>query len=262
MPLILKLWQAVPPSLQLSIVKTVQRNKPIYRWLMFRHADLKDRSNPKSSWFPPAELRYRVGASPDLEEFVTIGSACAGDIQSTLQKVGRDIGSFKRILDFGCGCGRTLIHMQNLAPGAQFDGADIDVKAIDWCKRNLKFATFSLSRETPPIDYAADTFDFIYAISVFTHLNEDYQFRWLEELRRIAKSGATIVLTVHGAKDEKGFLFERSYEEGLFPDWYQNTYHSKDYVFENFGKYFKVLGHFPNALHAHQDVVVLEKAND
>ena len=124
MPLILKLWQAVPSSLQLSIVKTVQRNKRIYRWLMFRHADLKDRSNGKRSCLPPAELRYRVGASPDLEEFITIGSACANDIQSTLQNVGRDIGSFQHILDFGCGCGRTLIHMQNLAPHAQFDGAD------------------------------------------------------------------------------------------------------------------------------------------
>jgi SAM-dependent methyltransferase len=259
MPLILKLWQAVPASLQLSIVKLVQRNKRIYRWLMFRHADLKDRSNGNRANLPPAELRYRVGASPDLEEFITIGKACANDIQSTLQNVGRDIGSFQRVLDFGCGCGRTLIHMQNLAPGAQFDGADIDVKAIEWCKKNLKFATFSLSNETPPINFAAGTFDFIYAISVFTHLDEDYQFRWLEELRRIAKTGATVVLTLHGAKNDKGFFFERSYEEGLFPAWYQNTYHSKDYVFENFARYFKVLGHFPNALHAHQDVVVLEK---
>ena len=78
-------------------------------------------------------------------------------------------------------------------------------------------------------------------ISVFTHLDEDYQFRWLAELQRIAKPGALVVLTVNGAKNGQGFFFERSYEEGLFPAWYQNTYHSRDYVFENFGKYFEVL---------------------
>lgn len=259
MPLMLKLWQAVPASLQLSIVRTVQRNKPVYRWLMFRHADLKDRAKGNRDHLPPAELRYRVGGSPDAEEFVAIGKTCANDIQAALQSVGRELASFNHILDFGCGCGRTLVHMKNLAPDAEFDGIDIDANAIAWCKRNLSFANFKLSKETPPIDYAPDTFDFIYVISVFTHLDEDYQFRWLEELQRIAKPGALVVLTVNGSKNGQGFFFERSYEEGLFPAWYQNTYHSRDYVFENFGKYFEVLKHLPRSMNAHQDVVVLRK---
>lgn len=259
MSLLVNLWHRVPAQIRFPVLRVVQRNKPLYRWLMFRHADMKDRSNGRSSNLPPAELRYRVGASPDAEEFVAIGKICANDIQSALRKVGRDLGSFNRILDFGCGCGRTLVHMKNLAPNAQFDGIDIDMRAIKWCKSNLGFASFSLSKETPPIEYAAETFDLIYVISVFTHLDEDYQFRWLGELHRIAKPGAIIVLTVNAAKNGQGFFFERSYEEGLFPAWYQNTYHSREYVFENFGKFFKVLDHLPRSMNAHQDVVVLEK---
>jgi hypothetical protein len=54
-------------------------------------------------------------------------------------------------------------------------------------------------------------------------------------------------------------LFERTYEKGLFPAWYQNTYHSKEYVFENFGKYFQVLDYFPRSMNDFQDVVVLRK---
>jgi cyclopropane fatty-acyl-phospholipid synthase-like methyltransferase len=259
MPLILKLWQAVPSSLQLSIVKTAQRNKRVYRWLMFRHFDLKDQANGNLTLLPPAEMRYRVGGSPDPEEFVTIGKQCAADIQAALQKVGRELDSFERILDFGCGCGRTLVHMKSLAPNAQFEGTDIDANAIEWCRQHLKFGRFTLSKESPPIDYAAGTFDLIYVISVFTHLDEDYQFRWLEELQRIAKPGAILVVSVNGSKTGEGFLFERSYEEGLFPAWYQNTYHSKEYVYENFGKYFEVLAHLPRSLNAHQDLVVLQK---
>jgi SAM-dependent methyltransferase len=258
MSLILKLWDAIPTSLRLSIVRTVQRNNRVYRWLMFRHYDLKDRANGNLD-LPPTELRYRVGGSAHGEEFVAIGKTCANDIEAALQEVGLEVGSFKRILDFGCGCGRTLIHMKNLAPSAQFDGTDIDTKAISWCKNNLKFANFSLSKETPPIDYAENTFDFIYVISVFTHLDEDYQFNWLAELRRIAKPGAIVLLTLHGSKNGRGFFFERSYEKGLFPAWYQNTYHSKDYVFDNFGKYFEVMGYFPKSMNAQQDVVVLRK---
>ena len=259
MSLILKLWQAVPTTLQLSIVRTVQRNSRVYRWLMFRHIDAKERANSVRQHLPPAELRYRVGSSPHAEEFVAVGKACADVIQSALLKVGDDLGSHGRILDFGCGCGRTLIHLKDLAPSAQIDGTDIDAKAIQWCKQYLPFATFKLNSEMPPLDYPANTFDLIYAISVFTHLSEEHESRWLEELQRIARPEGILVVTVNGLTGDKGFVFERSYETGLFPDWYQNTYHSEQYVFANFSKFFAVLGYFPRSLNASQDVVVLQK---
>jgi SAM-dependent methyltransferase len=257
---LLLLWRLLPRSSQLLILKTVQRNRTLYRWLVFRHVEAKDRLNGTRVHLPPPELRYRVSASPDAEDFVAVGKRCATDIESALRKVGLKLESFPRILDFGCGCGRTLVHMRSLMACAQFDGTDIDAKAIAWCKQHLKFANFSLSKESPPIEYSSDTFDFIYAISVFTHLDEDYQFRWLEELRRIAKPGAILLLTVDSSLlGEKDFVFKRSYEEGLFPSWYQNAFHSKEYVFNNFGKYFHVLGYFPRTLNDLQDVVVLQK---
>ena len=261
MNLLLRMWRLVPRSAQLSIITLVQRNQPLYRWLMFRHVELKDRLNGNHADLPPPKLRYLVSASPDAGAFIAVGKRCAADIQSALQKTGHELESFPRILDFGCGCARTLTHIKNLAPNAQFDGIDIDSRAIDWCKQHLEFASFSLSKETPPTDYASNTFDFIYAISVFTHLDEDYQFRWLEELRRIAKPGAVLLLTTDSSRvDESGFVFQRSYEEGLFPAWYQNAFHSKEYVFENFGKYFDVIGYFPRLLNDMQEVVVLKKS--
>lgn len=258
--MVLRLWRLVPRSLQLVIIKMVQRNKRLYRWLMFRHVEAKDRLNGTHAHLPPPNLRYRVSASPDAEAFVAVGKRCAADIQSVVQKVGHELKSFPRILDFGCGCGRTLMFIKSMATGARFDGTDIDAEAIEWCKQNLDFADFSLSKESPPINYGSDTFDFIYAISVFTHLDEAYPFRWLEELRRIAKPGAVLVLTVDSSLvGEKDFVFQRSYEEGLFPAWYQNAFHSKDYVVQNFGKYFDLLGYFPRSLNGMQDVVVLQK---
>ena len=259
--MLVRFWHLLPRSLQLTVIKVVQRNKPLYRSLMFRHVAAKDRRNGNYNHLPPPKLRYRVSASPDAEAFIAVGKRCASDIQSAVQKVGRELESFPRILDFGCGCARTLTYIKDLAPNARFDGMDIDAEAIEWCKQNLKFANFSLSKETPPIEYAADTFDFIYAISVFTHLDEDYQFRWLEELRRLAKPGAVLLLTVDSSLvGEKDFVFQRSYEEGLFPAWYQNAFHSKEYIFENWRKYFEVLGYFPRTLNDLQDIVVLRKS--
>ena len=243
-----------------AIIKVVQHNKRLYRWLLFRHVDAKDRAAGLNASLPPAELRYRVSSTPDAENFIAVGKTCAADIQSALSSVGRDLGSFTRILDFGCGCGRTMIHLKDLASRADINGTDIDRKAIAWCKQHLHFGTFQLSSATPPLAYPADTFDFIYAISVFTHLDEENQFRWLEELRRIAQPGAILLLTVDSSLvGDKEFVFQRSYEEGLFPAWYQNAFHSKEYVLKNFGKYFDVLAYLPRAMNAHQDVVVLQR---
>jgi SAM-dependent methyltransferase len=257
----LSLWRAMPAPVQGVAIKLVQRNKRLYRWLLFRHVDAKDRASDAARNLPPAELRYRVSSSPDADNFVAIGKTCVKDIESTVRNVGYDVTTSTRILDFGCGCGRTLVHMKDLAPHAQFDGTDIDAGAIDWCRQNLRFANFSVGKASPPTDYASDTFDFIYAISVFTHLDEDFQFRWLEELRRIAEPGGVLLLTVDSSLvGEKDFVFQRSYEDGLFPAWYQNAFHSKKYVIENFGKYFEVLGYFPRGMNNHQDVVVLCKS--
>ena len=261
MRLLLILWRSLPERSQVLIVRVVQKNKRLYRWPLFRYIDTKDRANGIPAHLPPAKLRYRVSCSPDAEEFIATGKTCAADIQTALAKVGRDLGSFTRILDFGCGCGRTLVHLKDLAPAAQIHGADIDAKAIEWCRVNLQFGSFDFSNAKPPLAYDAATFDFIYAISVFTHLDEHYQFLWLEELKRIAKPGAIVLLTVDSSLvGDQDFMFRQSYEKGIFPAWYQNAYHSKDYVLANFGKHFEILDYFPRAMNAHQDVVVLKKA--
>ena len=257
---ILKTWRHVPAPVRLSIINVVQRNNRLYRWLLFRHVDAKDRANGVRNDLPPAELRYRVSSTPDAEEFVAVGKRCASDIQNALSSAGCDLGSFDRILDFGCGCGRTLIHLKDLVPKAELHGTDIDAKAIEWCKRHLTFAGFKVSNETPPVDYPSDSFDLIYAISVFTHFDESYQFRWLEELRRIAKPGAIVLLTVDSSLvGEQDFVFQRSYEKGLFPAWYQNAYHSQEYVVKNFAGYFEVIDYFAKGMNGHQDVVLLRK---
>ena len=266
---ILKIWHSLPLSFRLSIIEVVKKNERLYqlflktyRWQLFKRVDARDKANGTDARLPPAALRYRVGASADADTFSRIGQTCANDIKSAVSKIGRDLESFEKILDFGCGCGRTLIHLSSLAPNAQFYGTDIDKEAIDWCRQNLSFGTFDVSREIPPIQYATEMFDFIFAISVFTHLNEDYQFRWLNELKRIARPGAILLLTVDSSfVGEEDFVFQQSYEKGLFPAWYQNTSHSQEYVFSNFSSFFEVIGYFPRGMNNHQDVVMLRKAD-
>src|SRR5207248_1785974 len=116
---------------------------------------------------------------------------------AALTSVHREISSFRDVLDFGCGCGRTLRYFADQSPITDFYGTDIDAEAIAWCRRHLRFAKFKVNQALPPLSYRAEKFDLVYAVSVFTHIDEEYQFRWLDELRRITKPRGIVIVTTH-----------------------------------------------------------------
>jgi cyclopropane fatty-acyl-phospholipid synthase-like methyltransferase len=187
---------------------------------------------------------------------------------------GCQIDSFGRILDFGCGCGRTLQWLTASVRGAELHGTDIDGEAIAWCRRALEPAAFSVNRERPPLDYPSSYFDLVYAVSVFTHLPEEAQLEWLPELRRLTATGGVVALTVRGPsragelapgeRDElraRGFVFTKMplQFQNLFPSWYQTATITEEYVRATWSRWFEVEHYLPQALDGSQDVVVLRK---
>jgi SAM-dependent methyltransferase len=104
----------------------------------------------------------------------------------------------KRVLDFGCGAGRTLRHFLSEAETAEFWGADIDAPSIDWLQQTLCPPLHALrSAVDPPLPLERGSFDLIWALSVFTHLT-DNSLAWLLELHRVLKPGGTLIATYMG----------------------------------------------------------------
>jgi len=274
--ILVKIWRVIKshlPRKTLPILIFIKRT--LMRFLCW-YVGLWDKRYLKRTGFahlPPASLRYRTHGAPDIESFLNVGKKCSKDIEGTLARIDKNLSSFKNILDFGCGCGRTLIWFVNHSKSSSFYGTDIDAEAISWCRNNLDFANFSINQSLPPLPYPSEMFDLIYAISVFTHLNEEYQFHWLSELKRIAKPEAIVLLTVHGrhcwmnlpredvAKIERtGFVFiTTNAMKDIFPEWYQVAYHTKEYVFDRYAKYFDIVDYIPRGLHDHQDAIILQK---
>lgn len=222
---------------------------------------------------PPASLRFRVASTPELDDFLKVGEQCLNDIEAALCKVGTSLEELPTILDFGCGCGRTLLWLAQRAKTAQLFGTDVDSTAIAWCEQNLDLARFNVNAHLPPINYDSDTFDLLYGISVFTHLNEDYQFQWLKELQRILKSGGVAIFSVHGdyaaqsllpnqleQLGSTGFLFAKAEsKKGICPDWYQTAFHTEKYIRSRWAQYFQILEYIPRGMNNHHDLVVLRK---
>jgi SAM-dependent methyltransferase len=228
----------------------------------------------------PPHLRFRVAGGYDIEWYLSRGKLSAGNLDDALRPLGKTVYSFRQVLDFGCGCGRMLRWLNNPPASCQLYGTDIDGDAIRWNQEHLHFARFTVNFPLPPLPYEAGTFDLIYSYSVFTHLDEDYQFRWLEELKRVAEPGAILLLSVHGtfvcaqkgfsgaiAEElrQKGILFLRSSDpklKGLFPDFYQNAFHTKEYVLQNWSRYFHILNYIERGIENYQDLAVCRRRED
>jgi SAM-dependent methyltransferase len=218
---------------------------------------------------PPRHLQERVvgGYSP---KFIASGENTYQAFHALLENNGRSFSEFRTVLDFGCGCGRIIRGLKRAQPNIDFHGADIDAEAIAWLQQNYgKFGAFRPLPHRPPTSYEDGTFDFIYGISVFTHLPEDMQFEWLAELARIAKPGALLLLTTHGQKHwgrfageeaeimkKHGFYYREAARTDGLPEFYKNTYHAHGYIRDRWSQFFNIIGIVELGLEAHQDVVL------
>src|SRR5438477_6279670 len=82
---------------------------------------------------PPRELQVRV-VGVYGGGFLQSGHQAVADMERVLGRHALTLSKFKRILDFGCGCGRVLRCLPQSDPRRQLDATDIDAEAISWCK--------------------------------------------------------------------------------------------------------------------------------
>jgi SAM-dependent methyltransferase len=145
---------------------------------------------------PPLELVHRVGKidDPDVRSaYEAIGRESRERIERLLPDDWTWEG--KRVLDFGCGAGRTLRHFLAEAEHAEFHGCDIDADSIAWLTDHLSppLHVFQ-SGESPSLPQPDGFFDLAYALSVFTHISDRWA-GWLLELHRVLKRDGLLFAT-------------------------------------------------------------------
>jgi SAM-dependent methyltransferase len=141
-------------------------------------------------------LAGRLEWDEEISQYDAIGALCRRLICEELPSGWTFEG--KRVLDFGCGAGRVLRHFAPEANAAEFIGCDVDEAAIEWASKHLT-PPFSFLRNAglPPLPEPDESFDLIYAISVFTHLTDSWA-AWLLELRRLLEPEGLLVLSFIG----------------------------------------------------------------
>ena len=219
---------------------------------------------------PPRALRKRVHGHTQLYSFERVGAAvCADILQAIRGQI--ELGTQSRVLDFGCGCGRVLVYFKDTV-GCEMIGSDIDGEAIAWCADNLsRFGSFVRNGALPPLPLADSSVDFLYSISVFTHLPERMQFDWLKELARVVRPGGLLLLTTRGTEGVpltrlqtlkfrmKGFVYVPGGKTPGLPDFYRNAFHAETYIRKRWKAFFDVVDSKQRGIAGEQDWTLCRK---
>ena len=225
---------------------------------------------PTVSLLPPASLIYLVAGSPDISWFLEGGRLAYRSMADALAGQGIRIESLRSVLDFGCGCGRVTRYWYSHR-NTRVSGTDFNPAPIGWCRRHLPFARFTGNAPIPPLAFPGEEFDFIYALSVFTHLPEERQAAWMKELSRVLRPGGVLLLTTHG-ESYRDALSPREREEfsaGRLVVRYTeaagtnlcSVYHPPAYVREKLAGELECVDFIPEGAkgNPHQDIFLLRK---
>lgn len=196
---------------------------------------------------PPPALRGRVGQS-SRRVFAEVGRDGSRQILDAFARTRNPARAYPAWLDFGCGCGRISRFVGRSPAVERLHGVDVDAALVAWAGARLP-GSFATMGPEPPLEFETESFDLVYAISIFTHYTEREQFRWLEELSRILKPGGLLIATTISPLQAGGFQglsehdFARLAERGFvcvnadsqaFNE--RVAFHSPEYLREHWGR--------------------------
>ncbi len=120
--------------------------------------------------------------------FILAGLRTSLPIAACARREGVRLEQKIRILDFGCGVGRPLLHLTRTYPAPTYYACDIDHTSVAYIQKNYPQVQAYTNKFSPPLTYESGFFDMIYSVSIFSHLNMDDQMIWLRELARVTNA--------------------------------------------------------------------------
>jgi SAM-dependent methyltransferase len=144
---------------------------------------------------PPQELWAGYGSSTDI--YLSSGKIDVRIMREVAARGGQALEEAGRVLELGCSAGRLIRWLHDLAGRCEVWGVDITAGDIHWCRQFLSPPFhFAVTTSQPHLPFEDRYFGFVYAGSVFTHL-DDLAYAWFQELRRVVRPGGRLYVTIH-----------------------------------------------------------------
>jgi SAM-dependent methyltransferase len=225
---------------------------------------------------PPDALMIAVSGHANHADFARSRINGPPQMLKDLAEAGLDSAKLVDVLDFGCGCGRFLAGWVMNGSKMRLQGCDYNPELVDWCNRHIPGVNVRINRLGQDLPFENDSFDFVYLISVFTHLTVGGQRLLVSEFQRILRPGGYIYITFHGEYfyltmfpqiergeaifRRDGFLIHNQDLEGGNDCW---TLHSPEHLSALFTgfvplKHFRSLERGPTDVGAWQDSMIFQ----
>jgi ubiquinone/menaquinone biosynthesis C-methylase UbiE len=243
-------------------------DKVLYKVAYLKNKKRNDAFRRENSTLPiPPDYFLYETYRLDYEQFFKDGELTAKEIVDTVRLHSKN--NIGKILDWGCGVSRVTMHLHKfVGPDIEIYGCDINQEMIAFDKTNFQDISFSVIPYTPPTKYSNSFFDFVYALSVFTHIEATFQKQWIEEIHRILNEEGLFLFTTHGSSFISKLLPEEKKildKNGSFTKQFQKkghrmmtTYNSKGAFVNMLQPYFEVK-EFREGTKEEQDFWVVRK---
>jgi SAM-dependent methyltransferase len=198
-----------------KLVPSVARSSynPIVNWVGDTFASALSFPFPELRQLPPNHLRIRIGVGNRIlanhVHFIEMGN------WYWLEFLSRQYcTSTSDIVELGCGCGRIARPLKGEWFQGTYIGVDLDSEMIDYCRCHFPEKKFSFllsphqSKAYSPANPGVarsiadkleiketDSKDFVFSISLYSHLLEREFVEYLGESARILRSGGLMYMT-------------------------------------------------------------------
>lgn len=238
----------------------------------YRKANKVFRDNHPEIIPPPARLAFDAYDHTNWQAYHDTGLKHSSLISELIKEYINE--KEIKICEWGCGPARVIRHLVEIEGinKIQLVGTDYNKNTVNWCNKNIKNIRFLKNGLEPPLPIESETFDCVYAMSVFTHLSEKMHYAWIKELFRILKPDGILIFTTHGDLCAKDLLPEHKtlYDSGLLAvnghaaaEGKRNfaVFHPPQFIREKLLKEHIVLKHIedPSSYQLLQDVWVAKK---
>jgi SAM-dependent methyltransferase len=230
----------------------------------------------------PNDFMFDHASPEEVASYAERAGNVVVNIEDSLGAGGRGYDDVGRWLDFGCGYGRIIRFLVERVPPDRVWASDVIKEGVDFCAS--EFGVHPLYSRPDLEALELEPFDFVYAISVLSHLNERNSRALLRLLGDALRPRGIAMFTTHGRRSlENPALYGAEYGERreeiadtvaadgmtFLPyaftggDAYGMAWHTREWVeqtvAELHGDAVRLIRFVPHGLDDHQDVFTFQR---